>query len=45
MGIEEFDIEELIDFASLYPEFEEKFSFLYVLKLKYCFTFWKEMTF
>ena len=25
MGIEEFDIEELIDFASLYPEFEEKF--------------------
>ena len=25
MRIEEFDIEELIDFASLYPEFEEKF--------------------
>ena len=25
MGIEEFDIEELIDFAECYPEFEEKF--------------------
>ena len=25
MGIEKFDIDELIDFASLYPEFEEKF--------------------
>ena len=25
MGIEEFDIEELIDFAGWYPEFEEKF--------------------